>query len=65
MKKHSVCVRVPNRAKWARVPAGSPHWGKLPTAGSALVAGLLARALAPSTDATKEPQGTAGAEDKK
>lgn len=53
-----------NRFTWTRVPGGD-SWGKLPTAGSALMGGLLARALTPAADAKKAPQGTAGAEGKK
>lgn len=63
MKGHSLFSQ--NRSNWVRVPAGDSHWGKLPTAGSALMAGLLDRALTPAADAKKEPQGTAGTEDSK
>lgn len=63
MKGHSLFSE--NRSNWVRVPAGASHWGKYPTAGSALMAGLLARVLTPAADAKKDPQGTAGAEDSK
>lgn len=53
MKSHSLYSS--NRSNWTRVPAGDSHWGKLPTAGSALMNALLARVVQPDIDAGKKP----------
>ena len=60
MKGHSLYSS--NRSNWARVPAGDSQWGKLPTAGSGLMAGLLARVVPPGTEKRKEPKTPKGAE---